>query len=104
LIGVVVSFFLDVFSLGIWLFLFLFAVLLTWLGFTQGSMQKKFVKLGTVRGLTAQQITIAVGKGPSAIQHLQDGSIRTWAAIGYQITLLFDEKEVCLGVSNESGF
>jgi hypothetical protein len=54
--------------------------------------------------LTAQQITIAVGKGPSAIQHLPDGSIRTWAAIGYQITLLFDEKEVCLGVSNESGF
>jgi hypothetical protein len=102
--GVVVSFFLDVFSLGIWLFLFIFAVLLTWLGFTLGSMQKKFVKLGTVRGLTSQQIATAVGKGPSAIQHLPDGSIRSWTAIGYQVTLLFDENEVCLGVSNESSF
>jgi hypothetical protein len=93
---------LQSFGVGIWIGLAIFAVFLIWLGVSLGSMQKKFIKLGTLKGLTAEQITAAVGKGPKVIQYVEDGSIRVWAAIGYQITLLFDKDGLCIGVSNES--
>lgn len=90
------------FGVGIWIGLAIVAAFLIWLGFSLGSMQKKFIKIGTLKGLTADEITRLVSKAPKFIQYTADGSIRVWAAVGYQITLLFDKDGVCIGVANES--
>lgn len=96
------SYLFQSFSVGIWIGLAIVAIFLIWLGVSLGSMQKKFIALGTLKGLTAEQITTAVGRSPKHVQYIDGGSIRIWAAVGYQITLLFDTDGVCLGVSNES--
>lgn len=90
------------FTVGIWIGLALFGVLIIWFAVNLGSMQKKFIKIGTLKGLTADEITRLVAKAPKFIQYTEDGSVRVWAAFGYQITLLFDKDSVCLGVANES--
>jgi hypothetical protein len=89
-------------NFGFALILLPIAIVLIWAGVSLGSMKKKFVRLGTLRGMTYGQIVSAVGKGANAIQHMPDGSVRVWQSLDYQITLLFDANEVCLGVSNET--
>ena len=65
-------------------------------------LQQKFIKLGTLKGKTLNEIQSACG-APSSISRGADGvKIYQWMATGYHIVLLFDENDICLGVSSET--
>ncbi|MBR5278105.1 MAG: hypothetical protein IKU23_02440 [Clostridia bacterium] len=65
-------------------------------------LQQKFVKLGTLKGKTLSEIQSACG-APSSVSSGADGvKIYQWMATGYHIVLLFDENDICLGVSSET--
>lgn len=65
-------------------------------------LQQKFIKLGTLKGKTLNEIQSACG-APSYVSYGEDGvKIYQWAAAIYQIVLLFDENDICLGVSSET--
>lgn len=65
------------------------------------SLNQKFVSLGTLKGKSLHEITSVVGS-PSAVSSMGNGqTLRQWQATGYHIALLFDEKDICLGVSSE---
>lgn len=66
------------------------------------SLNSKFVKLGTLKGKTLQEITSVCGK-PNSVSTTAEGiKVRQWIATGYHIALLFDENDICLGVSSET--
>ncbi|MBQ9934658.1 MAG: hypothetical protein IJO70_02325 [Lachnospiraceae bacterium] len=70
------------------------------------SLQTKFVQLGTLKGKTYSEIVTAVGN-PSSTSATVDADgkpvkIKQWMATGYHIVLLFDENDICLGVSSET--
>lgn len=65
-------------------------------------LQQKFVNLGTLKGKTLSQITNACGN-PSSISTTSNGTkVYQWISTGYHIVLLFDENDICLGVSSET--
>lgn len=65
-------------------------------------LQKKFVKLGNLKGLHYDDIVDAVGK-PNAISNIQNGKIvAQWIANGYHIALIFDKNAICLGISSQT--
>lgn len=65
-------------------------------------LNQKFVKLGTLKGKTLSEIQNACG-APSSVSCGADGvKIYQWMATGYHIVLLFDENDICLGVSSET--
>lgn len=70
-------------------------------------LQTKFSNLtkdtnGVIVGKTYQQIVAACGS-PSAISPTGDGNkLCQWMSTGYHIALLFDENDVCLGISHEA--
>jgi hypothetical protein len=64
-----------------------------------------FVGLGTLKERTYQEIVKAVGS-PNAISSSvdKDGNaikVCQWIATNYHIVLLFDQSDICLGVSSE---
>ncbi len=64
-------------------------------------LQNNFASLGVLKGKTLQEIEKVCGK-PNAISSLGNGQIlRQWQATGYNIALLFDENDICLGISSE---
>lgn len=64
------------------------------------SLSKKFVSLGDLRGKTLDEIVSVVGE-PNATTALGNGQVlKQWQATGYLIALLFDEKNICLGISS----
>ncbi len=69
-------------------------------------LRSKFSKLGILAGKTYSQIVSKVGK-PNSISFAKDEeqkliSVRQWIAPSYHIILLFDENDICLGVSKET--
>ena len=67
-----------------------------------GALQRKFVKLGVLQGKTLTEIINACGS-PSAVSYDGNGiKICQWMATSYHIVLLFDENDICLGVSSET--
>ena len=69
-------------------------------------LQSQFVALGTLKGKSYSEIVKAVGN-PSSISNKtnDDGEpikIVQWIATGYHIVLLFDNNDICLGVSSET--
>ena len=65
-------------------------------------LQKKFAKLGTLSGKHYSEIEKACGK-PSSVSSLKDGKIlRQWMATGYHIALIFDNNDICEGISHEA--
>lgn len=65
-------------------------------------LNKKFVDLGTLKGKSYTEIEKAVGK-PNSISSVKDGkTIRQWLRTGYHIALIFDENDICEGVSHQS--
>ena len=65
-------------------------------------LQQKFVSLGVLKGRTLAEIIRTCGN-PSSISTAGDGTkIYQWMATGYHIVLLFDENDICLGVSSET--
>ncbi len=70
------------------------------------SLNRKFYKLGNLKGKTYDEIKAAVGPENSrSATTSADGApviIRQWMKPGYHIVLLFDQKDVCLGISSET--
>ena len=65
-------------------------------------MQKLFQDLGELKGKTLAEIQSKVGS-PTAVSATGDGrTVRQWMATGYHIALIFDENEICQGVSHEA--
>ncbi|MBO4370038.1 MAG: hypothetical protein J5808_01580 [Paludibacteraceae bacterium] len=72
-------------------------------------LQQNFQALGTLTGLSLEEIESKCGKSTSfstcVIEDRDNapGFFYTWAESNYSITLLFDEDKKCIGVSNETG-
>ena len=70
------------------------------------ALQTKFVSLGTLKGKTYDEIVAKCGvPNATSSKALEDGSVvgtKQWIATGYHIVLLFDENDICLGVSSET--
>ncbi len=65
-------------------------------------LQQKFINLGTLKGKTLSQIQSSCGN-PSSVSTTANGTkVYQWMATGYHIVLLFDENDICLGVSSET--
>ena len=73
---------------------------------TPGSMlQSRFASLGILQGKTGAEIQAKCGP-PSAIsasvnEQGQPIIIKQWQSTGYHIVLIFDQNDICLGVSHE---
>ena len=65
------------------------------------TLNQKFVSLGTLKGKTYDEI-VAVCGAPSSNSAISGGTVKQWMATGYHIALLFDENNICLGVSHET--
>ena len=70
-------------------------------------LQTKFANLtkdtgGVIAGKTYDEIVAACG-APSAVSSVATGEkLCQWMATGYHIALIFDENNVCQGVSHEA--
>ena len=70
-------------------------------------LQNKFKNLtkdtnGVIAGKTYDEIVAACG-APSSVSPTADGGkLCQWMATGYHLALLFDENNVCVGVSHEA--
>lgn len=65
-------------------------------------LQQRFVSLGVLKGKTLFEIQKACGN-PSSVSTTAEGiKVYQWMATGYHIVLLFDENDICLGVSSET--
>lgn len=83
---------------GLLMFLFI-AVLVRLPG---AALSKKFVSLGVLKGKTKAEIIAVAGK-PRAISAAAGGkTVLQWLATGYHIALIFDENDVCEGISHNS--
>ena len=71
-------------------------------------LQQNFQKLGTLTGLSLEEIESKCGKSTGfSTCNITDrdnapGYLYTWAESNYQITLLFDAEKKCIGVNNET--
>ena len=67
------------------------------------SLQERFTPVEMYQGRTYREILTMAGAKPNSVVHQADGrTLRTWQEPGYAITLLFDRRDVCLGVADES--
>ena len=66
------------------------------------ALQVKFMTLGTLKGKTFNEIQNACGSPNSTSVGANGVKIYQWMATGYHIVLLFDENDICLGVSSET--
>jgi hypothetical protein len=70
-------------------------------------LQQKFARLtkdtdGKIAGKTLDEIVRVCGN-PSSVASMGDGTtLRQWMATGYHLALLFDENDVCIGISSET--
>lgn len=69
-------------------------------------LETKFANLvkdsnGVIAGKTYAEIVSVCGS-PSAVSPVGDGKkLCQWLATGYHIALVFDENDICLGISHE---
>ena len=81
---------------------------LIWYWVTQATVKapgdilaSKFRNLGVVTGKTYKEIVSACG-APASVSSMGDGQkLCQWMATSYHIALLFDENDVCLGITDE---
>lgn len=65
-------------------------------------LQRKFGDMGNVQGMHLDEFIQKVGK-PNSVSSMPDGkTLRQWMATGYHVALIFDEDDVCLGISSET--
>ncbi|MBR6954577.1 MAG: hypothetical protein IKH77_06035 [Clostridia bacterium] len=69
------------------------------------TLQRRISCLPVFRGKTYGEILRAVGADPQTTVQRTDGhTLRTWCDPGgYSISLLFDDRDLCLGVEEEHG-
>jgi len=64
-------------------------------------LQNKFASLGHLKGKTFNEIRSIVGD-PQSITDLGNGTIlHQWIMPGFHIALLFDDKQICLGIDSQ---
>ena len=69
-------------------------------------LQQKFAKLtedsnGVIAGKTLSEVKAVCG-APSAVSAIGDGkTLYQWQATSYHIALIFDENDICVGISSE---
>lgn len=64
-------------------------------------LKSKFVSLGKLKGRTYNEIVETCGQ-PSAVSAMGNGTVlKQWQATSYNIALLFDAEDICLGVTSE---
>ena len=87
---------------GVVLFLLIFLIV----RLPGGILQQKFVKMGNLQGKTYNEIVAVCGLPRSQSSQVSaDGKtiqVRQWMATGYHIVLLFDENDVCMGISHQA--
>jgi hypothetical protein len=67
------------------------------------ALRKRFMALGTLKGMTRREIVKAVGQ-PGTETQLPDGrTLLQWRATGYHIALVFEANGRCVGVTHEYG-
>jgi hypothetical protein len=67
------------------------------------ALRKRFMALGTLKGMTRREIVNAVGE-PGTETPLPDGrTLLQWRATGYHIALVFETNGRCVGVTHEYG-
>ena len=70
------------------------------------ALSKRFAELGDLRGRTLQEIVNHCGQYNSIFYNTDEEgnpiNIIEWMATGYLIVLLFDENDICIGISSES--
>lgn len=70
-------------------------------------LQQKFALLtkdtnGTIAGKSLAEIVKVCGN-PSSVSPMGNGTtLRQWISTGYHLALLFDENDICLGISSET--
>ena len=70
--------------------------------FAMGTMVNMMsLYLTTGLGKTDQEILAEIGAPQTIIQHADGSTLRIWQEDGYSISLLFDERGLCLGVDDE---
>jgi hypothetical protein len=68
------------------------------------SLNKKFVALGNMTGMTLSQISARVGS-PNSITQFPDGEkLCQWAASGFAIGIIFDGNNVCVRLAHQDSF
>ena len=65
------------------------------------ALSKKFVALGNLKGKTYSEIVSACG-APNSTSAAANGKLCQWMATGYHIALLFDENDICQGITHNS--
>ena len=81
---------------------FLGGILFTlWLKARRPSLRQRVKDAAVFRGKTYQEIKREIDAPQTIIQQTDGHILRTWQEDGYIISLLFDAKDMCLGVEDE---
>ena len=81
---------------------FLAGILFTlWLKTRRPSLRQRVTDAAVFRGKTYQEITREINAPQMTIQQTDGHTLRTWQEDGYSISLLFDARDLCLGVEDE---
>ena len=72
-----------------------------WIKRRRPSLQVRAKKAAVFRGKTYREITGEIGAAQTVIQQTDGRTLRTWQEDGYSISLLFDARDLCLGVEDE---
>lgn len=67
------------------------------------SCKQRFMEINTFMGKSYAQVLAIAQRPPQSTSHKANGqALRTWCDGDYTLTLLFDARDICLGV--EDGF
>ena len=73
-----------------------------WIKNRKPSLRKKVEKAAYFRRKSYQEIMREIGTAQTTIQQTDGRTLRTWQEDGYSISLLFDARDLCLGVEDEN--
>ncbi len=65
------------------------------------SLRKRVEKAAYFRGKPYREVIREIGETHTEIRQKDGHILRTWAEDGYSVSLLFDERDLCLGVEDE---
>ena len=69
------------------------------------TLQKKFISLGNIIGKTYQEIAAVVGlanaESPSVTADGEPATVRQWFRTDYNVSLVFDQNNICVGKSQD---
>ena len=72
-----------------------------WMKGRKPSLQTRVEKAGYFRGKSYKEILREMNAPQTVIQQTDGRILRTWQEDGYSISLLFDARDLCLGVEDE---